>query len=248
MADNILTPGWRDKDAARKSDRRSRKTRAALVEALMALLREKPLESITVTELAERADVNRATFYTHFQDVYDMFAYVREEFCGICSELVDAHAEEVARDSYDGLLHDLFEYFAANEDVFSVLTEGQAGSLLFDEITALMHARFIELVAPLSAIEEADARLRGIVENNRAASEQLCAYEFAYMVGGVVNVLKSWFGRGRKEPIDLMVNAAKSFIGNPPAVLRRNLLLLEEEEPARAKSAPKSGRRRTQAS
>ena len=51
-------------------DRRSRRTRNALTTALMALLKERPLKSITVTELAELADVNRATFYVHFQDVY----------------------------------------------------------------------------------------------------------------------------------------------------------------------------------
>ncbi len=228
MADNILMPGWRNKEAARKTDRRSRKTRAALVQALMALLREKPLKSITITELTDRADVNRATFYIHFQDVYDMFAYVREEFCSICSDLVDAHAEEVARGSYDGLLEDLFEYFAANEDVFSVLTEGQTGNLLFDEITTVMHVRFVESVSPLSAIEEKDARVRAITEENRTLSEQLCTYEFGYMVGGIVNVLKSWFERGRKEPVDLMVNVAKSFIGDPQATLQHNLLLLGE--------------------
>lgn len=62
----------------------------------MALLKERPLKSITVTELAELADVNRATFYVHFQDVYDMFDQVKEEFCNICRELVDAHGEELA--------------------------------------------------------------------------------------------------------------------------------------------------------
>ncbi len=229
MTENILMPGWRSKEVARKTDRRSRKTRAALVQALMTLLREKPLKNITITELTERADVNRATFYIHFQDVYDMFAYVREEFCSICSDLVDAHAKEVVQDNYDNLLKDLFEYFAANEDVFSVLTEGQASNLLFDEITTIMHTRFIELVAPLSTIEEKDARVRTIIEQNRVLSEQLCAYEFAYMVGGIVNVLKSWFERGRKEPIELMVNVAKSFIGDPQATLQHNLLLLDCE-------------------
>ena len=74
----------------------------------MALLKERPLKSITVTELAELADVNRATFYVHFQDVYDMFDQVKEEFCNICRELVDAHGEELARNENRPLLEDIF--------------------------------------------------------------------------------------------------------------------------------------------
>ena len=89
-------------------DRRSRRTRNALTTALMALLKERPLKSITVTELAELADVNRATFYVHFQDVYDMFDQVKEEFCNICRELVDAHGEELARNENRPFLEDIF--------------------------------------------------------------------------------------------------------------------------------------------
>ena len=102
-------------------DRRSRRTRNALTTALMALLKERPLKSITVTELAELADVNRATFYVHFQDVYDMFDQVKEEFCNICRELVDAHGEELARNENRPFLEDIFSYFETNEDAFAIV-------------------------------------------------------------------------------------------------------------------------------
>ncbi|NDJ77112.1 MAG: TetR/AcrR family transcriptional regulator [Chloroflexi bacterium] len=45
----------------------------------MELLGEKPLQSITVRDIAERAGVNRATFYAHFVDKYDLFGHVIRE-------------------------------------------------------------------------------------------------------------------------------------------------------------------------
>ena len=59
-------------------DRRVRRTRAQLRQALTALLREKDLKDITVRELTDRADVNRGTFYSHYQDVYDMVFFLDE--------------------------------------------------------------------------------------------------------------------------------------------------------------------------
>ena len=45
--------------------RRTRYTRRAMQDALIELLRNQPLGSITVKALCERADVNRSTFYAH---------------------------------------------------------------------------------------------------------------------------------------------------------------------------------------
>jgi AcrR family transcriptional regulator len=49
-------------------DRRTRRTRRALQEALLNLAEEKELETITVQEITDRADINRATFYQHYRD------------------------------------------------------------------------------------------------------------------------------------------------------------------------------------
>ncbi len=48
------------------SDRRVKYTKAALEEALLDLMAEKPIEKISVKELCEKADVNRSTFYAHY--------------------------------------------------------------------------------------------------------------------------------------------------------------------------------------
>lgn len=229
MAENVLMPRWRKENASHKTDRRSRKTRAALVDALMSLLKEKPLQSITVTELTELADVNRATFYIHFQDVYDMYAYVRKELCDICRDLADAHASEIQESNYDAFLADLFEYCNVNEDVFSILVDNQMDDLLFSEMTNAVHERFHDLADPVSALAKKDKKVKNIATKNPELSMRFCVYEFNYIAGGVINVLRTWFTNGRNESIETMVQVTSNLIGNAThATLKQNLMLIEK--------------------
>jgi AcrR family transcriptional regulator len=65
-----------------KLDPRVRRTRALLVRAFNELLAEKGHAGLTVQEIAERATINRATFYAHFRDQYELFDYVISEAFG----------------------------------------------------------------------------------------------------------------------------------------------------------------------
>ncbi len=65
----------------KRLDPRIRRTRRLLQQAFLELMQKKSFQSISVQEIAERATVNRATFYAHFEDKYDLLdAYLREEF------------------------------------------------------------------------------------------------------------------------------------------------------------------------
>ena len=63
-------------------DRRIKRTKRFLSMALVELLAEKPVNEITVKELTERSDVNRATFYRHYRDIYDMLRQMEQELFG----------------------------------------------------------------------------------------------------------------------------------------------------------------------
>jgi AcrR family transcriptional regulator len=56
-----------------KKDRRSQRTRHLLSEALVELIREKGYDSITVSDIIQRANVGRSTFYAHYRDKDDLF-------------------------------------------------------------------------------------------------------------------------------------------------------------------------------
>jgi AcrR family transcriptional regulator len=56
-----------------RNDRRSQRTRHLLSNALVELIREKDYNTITVSDIIERADVGRSTFYAHYRDKDDLF-------------------------------------------------------------------------------------------------------------------------------------------------------------------------------
>lgn len=55
-----------------KTDARVRYTRMRIREAFLACLAEKPVSKITVKELCDMAEINRATFYKHYADPFDL--------------------------------------------------------------------------------------------------------------------------------------------------------------------------------
>lgn len=62
-------------------DPRVKRTRQFLQNALLELLGEKSIESISIQDITERAAINRATFYDHFPDKYALLdALIRDQF------------------------------------------------------------------------------------------------------------------------------------------------------------------------
>ncbi|PNZ52142.1 TetR/AcrR family transcriptional regulator [Staphylococcus intermedius NCTC 11048] len=60
-------------------DRRIRKTTNAIKEALIQLLKNESLDKITIQQIADTADVHRATFYQHYYDKYDLLDQIEFE-------------------------------------------------------------------------------------------------------------------------------------------------------------------------
>jgi AcrR family transcriptional regulator len=62
-------------------DPRVKRTRGLLERAFMEVLAEKGFQTLSVQDVTERAGVNRATFYAHFQDKYALLAHsIRQSF------------------------------------------------------------------------------------------------------------------------------------------------------------------------
>ena len=62
-----------------KNDARTRYTRGRIVKAFYDALRGKPLPKVTVREICDRAEINRATFYHHYLDTYDLLEKLEAE-------------------------------------------------------------------------------------------------------------------------------------------------------------------------
>ena len=71
-----------------QEDKRIRRTKKLLRQALTRLMQQKDFQSITVTDVVREADINRGTFYAHYRDVYDLREKIEAEMIEDFRELI----------------------------------------------------------------------------------------------------------------------------------------------------------------
>ena len=120
-------------------DLRIKKTKRAIRNAFYELIKEKPLEKITVREIAERAEINKTTFYAHYETVYDLVDQLEQE----------AVAEVISQlNTAQGLLSSPRAFV---KEIYTLLSKNQLCSELFSapamaQFTAHLHNAILEKV------------------------------------------------------------------------------------------------------
>lgn len=110
----------------KKLDRRVIRTRKAIKDAFISLLYEKELSTISITDIVERSDVNRSTFYAHFHDKEDLIDCLINE---LISDLIGcfhkAHRSftKQERQFPKQAIEEMFEFVSANAKYFKVLLD-----------------------------------------------------------------------------------------------------------------------------
>ena len=130
-----------------KADRRILKTKKAIYEALVELMQKKKLNSITVTELAAQADINRKTFYTYYSTVNDVLDEGINELITSLKDLLCAMSEDYNMFSPQTLFAFL-NTIMSDADIARDLFASDNGSLLFNRLQkALQETLLKELVS-----------------------------------------------------------------------------------------------------
>lgn len=105
------------------TDRRERKSKAALKNSLTQLIAKKSVEKITVTEICALADVNRSTFYAHYGSVEQLLCDIHKDlfadmdrFLGLedPSLPLKRTSRQVLTDVLDYMRSDRFRFFLDN--------------------------------------------------------------------------------------------------------------------------------------
>lgn len=117
-------------------DLRIQKTYKALNESFLQLLKEKRFDHITVSEICSRASVRRATFYKHFGDKYEFFAFVvqsiQKEFD---SKTPQTEFEELSSDPYGNIVKNFLNFLDENDALVYSAMESEAYPILLNIIS-----------------------------------------------------------------------------------------------------------------
>jgi AcrR family transcriptional regulator len=166
-----------------KMDRRVRRTRDALGDALVELMQQKPFEEIKVQDVLDRAGVGRSTFYAHYRDKDDLFMSDAEEFFESISMAL------ALRNDPSDRVAPVCELFAHLIDARRFYAALVASGKLRDNLE-LAQGHFAR------GIERRLAQLprgRGIPEEHRAAIAHAQA-------GALLSLLQWWIRRGMSAP------------------------------------------------
>lgn len=102
-------------------DRRTRYTKSQIKEAVIELLKQKPINKISVTEVCRMVDINRGTFYLHYEDCYQVLEELQEEFCDEMISMLNSKMDEHPLDCIESL-HQINQN---NEDLYLVLMRSE---------------------------------------------------------------------------------------------------------------------------
>jgi len=140
-----------------KPDRRVQRTRQALRNALLELIKEKGYDSISVEDITQRANLGRATFYLHFKDKEDLLV---EEF----SEMANERARIISEIPFSAWLPDLeitspkseskpappllmvFQRVANHSDLYRILLKNEKSDRIFERIRKIITQTITEFM------------------------------------------------------------------------------------------------------
>lgn len=160
--------------------KRNRFTRQCIGESMIALMKNKAYEEITISDIVKKAGVSRMTFYHYFQSKTDALN-------NYLHEIIECYLEECSRSvgitSFDDVTHvkHAFLFFDQYSDFFLTLAQANLHSLMIFAINDYM-LRFVDPIYPRSA------------------------YELYFYGGALLNVFLKWEEGGKLESVDEIVN------------------------------------------
>lgn len=167
----------------KKSDRRVRKTKKTLIDALTVLMSQKRINNITVTELTELADLNRSTFYLYYNDIYDMVEKVESEMLADFTEAFNKYFNQsdkcnAAFNNVVSFFTFLFEFVKKNAKMCKILL-GPDGDYAFLE--------------KLKSIIKSQPDFNNDVQNIKMQ------YADPFIISGCIGIIQQWLDYDMKE-------------------------------------------------
>lgn len=181
---------------ASSEDRRVRKTRKALYDALAELLLTKPISDISVREISDLADINRGTFYLHYRDVYDMVDKLQDEIFEKFNLVVNSYEPDKYSDELFPMLVEIFNLLAEHSKLAKVLMSKNGDAAFVDKLKNLIHEKCFAKV---------DEKLK--LKTNISFN-----YFYQYIISGCIGIFGEWLNSGMRESPSEMADITEKLV------------------------------------
>lgn len=169
----------------KKTDRRVLYTKMFLKESLLELMKEKPIDKITPTELCRRANINRNTFYSHYYTAREVLNEVEADFAAQIIEYLQTQSTEETR-SVTHMLREICRIIYKQQDLCKILLSDNGDPAFFETLISNGKPFILD-----------GWRAEGVDLNEREI-ELL----FSFIVNGSVAVIQKWASTDMEQSPD----------------------------------------------
>lgn len=100
-------------------DRRAQRTARQIKEVMFSFMKETSIHTVKVSEICKACQINRATFYDHYRDVFDLVQDMERDLLMALQELMDAVSSEEAESEDVSRL--FFSFLAEHREALNLL-------------------------------------------------------------------------------------------------------------------------------
>ncbi len=200
---------------AKKLDRRQIRTKRRIREALMALIMEKPAEKITIKELAERADIDRKTFYLHYGSIGEVLSEMQTELLDKLETII--YGYDLFQPDFDALamFREINDVILASTDFYRRMLIMDRFSFFYDKLKASMK-RHLE--------NKYEQQL-----GNTSISKRKLALYLEYVTTGIMAIYVHWLEHPEFD-LDVVAQAASEISYGGVRMVLDSILLNEQNE------------------
>lgn len=163
--------------AVKSLDRRAKMTRELLKQSLIELMKDRPIHDISIKKICETADINRSTFYHHYDSQYELFNDILNDIGTNITEMVRKHA--TSPDWMDKIFLDTFTYIETNSDTFLVILSENSGFGVGETLTSYVE-RFVNVTSDTSS--------------------EFAKYCAQFIAAGMTSVIWKWLNTENRMP------------------------------------------------
>ena len=128
-----------------KSTIKVNKTKKILEDALGALLEEKPFEEIRVIDICSKANMHRSTFYTYFNDKYELLKSKLDEYeAKFLEDLQRYNIEDKLKDFHIDIMIKILQYFYFNRKYLKIIFQNNKDNSITKILQKYLEAYVIE--------------------------------------------------------------------------------------------------------
>lgn len=172
----------------------SQKTRNIIKKTFAEMLSEKKeLAKISVSELVRRADINRGTFYSHYDDIYA----VAEDYENELISLFFSNAELIASTNTDKFIDLMFEYIKRNDEIYRMLCKSNDFVMIMQKFMRLAANKIIEIINASPEIVEREfitLEVNSFIEGFMFEYVKCCRDASENTIDDLYDFSKYWYG------------------------------------------------------